>query len=121
MFCRARFLPLLQSAEEDCLLVVVGTKLDLLNAVKSRPIPRQDAILLATEINSGNLGSVPYFETSSITGQNVNKVFEYILNHCLPLDDTGENDVRKPAMKSSSVIDLEKSSIPQTRDRKACC
>jgi Ras-related protein Rab-20 len=51
-----------------------------------------------------SLTQLPFFETSSKTGENVDKVFEYILENCLPLNDhaTAQKYIRK-----STGIQLE--------------
>ena len=78
------FVPLLQAALDNCVVVVVGTKLDLV-ATGNRAVERADAVALAQELNAASTGKhEPYFETSSLTGDNVQAVFEYIFNNCLP-------------------------------------
>lgn len=51
-----------------------------------------------------SLTQIPFFETSSKTGHNVDKVFEYILENCLPLNDhaTAQKYTRK-----STGVELE--------------
>ena len=92
LYFRARFLPLLESAREDCLKVVVGTKSDVTD---SREITPEEAKQFSREINQkidiSKLKADPYFETSSKTGNNVTKVFEYIFDYCLPLSDDQKN------------------------------
>lgn len=110
----ARFLPLLDSAKEDCLKVVVGTKSDLLDSTK-REISIEEAVDFAKEINKdidlSRLKGEPYFETSSKTGYNVAKVFEYMFDYCLPLGEVLQSSVEK------STVDLQ-----QTGDsNKSCC
>ena len=110
-FSRARFLPLLDAAEEDCLLVVVGTKTDLLSE-SNRAVDMQEALVFSKEINKRKLNEIPYFETSSKTGHNVNRVFEYILANRLPEDGSGLKQRR------TSTVDLDKA---QTGNQKTGC
>ncbi|KAL5014663.1 hypothetical protein ScPMuIL_008933 [Solemya velum] len=92
----ARFLPLLDSADPDCVKIVVGTKMDLLTG-DSREVTPEEAKRFAREINStvdpSKFTRDPYFETSSLTGYNVNEVFEFIFQLCLPMSgDTKKKD-----------------------------
>ena len=101
IYSRARFLPLLDSAKEDCLKVVVGTKSDIM---ESREITSDDARQFSREINQkidlSKLKSDPYFETSSKTGNNVTRAFEFIFDYCLPLK---EGDMKQPLQKKDTV------------------
>ena len=115
---RDRFLQLTQTAEDNCLYVVVGTKIDLVKST-SREVNTQDGLRLAQEVNAKlNLKEIPYYETSSITGQNVNRVFEYILNNLLPLDGTA-----KHKRSASGVVELEKGKkqAAQAEAKSGCC
>lgn len=81
---RAVFIPLLESALEDCACIVVGTKSDLVSS-GDRVISVEDGIALSMEVNKTHPGEKPpYFETSSLTGENVEEVFEYLFNWCSP-------------------------------------
>lgn len=86
----ARFIPLLEAANEDCLKIVVGMKLDALGE-DQREVTVQEGKKFAREINDkidlAKLPIDPYFETSSKTGHNVTEVFEYIFQFCLPLSE----------------------------------
>ena len=112
---RARFLPLLESAREDCLKVVVGTKSDL---VESREITPEEAKQFSREINQNvnlsKLKSDPYFETSSKTGNNVTRVFEYIFDYCLPLSD----EEKKHSHSRRDTVQLYDTS---TENKRGCC
>lgn len=109
----ARFLPLLESAKENCLKVVVGTKSDV---TESREITPEEARQFSREINQNidlsKLKSDPYFETSSKTGSNVTRVFEYIFDYCLPLTDSDKISPQKP-----DTVDL----FEKTSQRQGCC
>lgn len=115
-FYRARFLPLLDSADPDCVKIVVGTKMDLLTG-DSREVTPEEAKRFAREINStvdpSKFTCDPYFETSSLTGYNVNEVFEFIFQLCLPM--SGDTKKKRPG----SVVDLESSHT--ATGKKNCC
>ena len=93
---RAIFAPLLPATLDGCLNVVIGTKLDLA-ASQGRAVDSADGRTLAAELNATK-GCQPYFETSSLTGENVEEVFEFIFKTCLP-----QNDSEKPNSLGSSV------------------
>ncbi|PFX25970.1 Ras-related protein Rab-20 [Stylophora pistillata] len=89
---RERYLQLLDASEPNCLVVVVGTKKDLVTG-SFREIASCAGESLALELNekkgraSGSFNEKPFFETSAKSGENVQKVFDFILNTCLPLDN----------------------------------
>ncbi|KAJ8322058.1 hypothetical protein KUTeg_000529 [Tegillarca granosa] len=95
----------------------MGMKLDLMTP-ESRDITLEEGKKLARELNENidisKLPSDPYFETSSLNGQHVNEVFEFIFQHCLPLTEAQ----RKAAFeKNSGTVELtEKDST-----KKSCC
>lgn len=98
--------------------VVVGTKQDLLNP-NEREISIEEAVQFSKEINKGvdlsRLKGEPYFETSAKTGYNVEKVFQYMFQYCLPLD--GDIIPRK-SIEGSTVVLNSKSS---QNERRPCC
>jgi len=100
----ARFGSILEAANEDCLRVVVGTKLDALQSQK-RDISIEEGRKLSRELNEHldlrKLPHDPYFETSSLDNQNVTDVFQYIFQYCLPLSAS-----QQKKQKAGSVIDL---------------
>ena len=116
-----RHLQLLEAAEPNCLIVVVGTKIDLVTN-DSREVPSSAGERLALEQNEkkGRLRSSfkkkPFFETSSKSGENVEEVFDYILNTCLPLDD---EKTAKKSVRRTSALNLEQKS--RNEDAKKCC
>ncbi|XP_059145852.1 ras-related protein Rab-20-like [Physella acuta] len=115
----ARFGSTLEAANEDCLKVVVGTKLDLLQP-EERDITPEEGRKLARELNENidlsKLPHDPYFETSSLNDQNVKDVFEYIFQHCLPL--SADQKRRYNGSDSKGIIDLMESSGEHKRK---CC
>ena len=113
-FNSARFVPLLESAEPNCLCVVVGTKADLLST-QPRLVARDDALRLAQELNPRNTQQLACFETSSVDGQNVNHVFEYIFKTSI-----GSREPVQQQSHSSSVVNLTDSNA-NTHKRKQCC
>ncbi|XP_070533455.1 ras-related protein Rab-20-like [Ptychodera flava] len=111
----ARHLPLLQQgAEEDCLVIAVGTKLDLVTP-NTREVTNEEGEKFAYDANPSRFQDgtrtdlrIPFYETSSVTGENVDNVFTYIFKTLLPLDPEGNpiepNAARK---RSPDVVDLE--------------
>ncbi|XP_033726939.1 ras-related protein Rab-20-like [Pecten maximus] len=116
----ARFIPILDSALENCIKVVVGMKMDLLDNGRTREITVEEAKTFSREINSNidlsKLPKDPYFETSSLNGSNVTEVFEFIFNHCLPL-----TDAQKKQASDIGIVDLSKPVGGDGKDRKKCC
>ena len=114
---RARFLPLLHCVEDNCLKVVVATKIDLLSE-HERKVKPEEGMLFAKELNKDHTSEVPFFETSSVTGQNVVRVFDYIFRVCL--DDSRMQSKRR----NPSVVDLQmpsKGNVPHGDAKKGCC
>ena len=117
-----RHVQLLEGAEPNCLVCVVGTKQDLVTD-STREIPEKTAKELATEINRRKgrepftLSRIPYFETSAKTGANVDQVFDFILRTCLPLDDEKRASL---SIRKNTGIDLEQSN-KTNGTRKGCC
>jgi len=110
---RAIFVPLLESALPDCIKIVIGTKADLLSSTQ-RAVSVEDGEILSREINSADLSTERlYFETSSLSGQNVDQVFEAIFNLCLPIMSRAEGS-------SSKEIDLANDKTQQTKSNCAC-
>ena len=114
----------MDASEPNCLVVVVGTKTDLVTN-DSREIPSSAGERLALEQNEKkgrpreNFKEKPFFETSAKTGQNVEEVFDFILNTCLPLDD---EETAKMSVRKTSALTLEqKSSNSRHEDTKKCC
>jgi len=126
--CRSRFLSLLP--ESNCLKMVVGTKLDLVvSGEEKRAVHPQEARQFSVDINSellsqsGNV-SIPFFETSSKTGEGVAETFESIFEKCL---STLSDHYRIKKLRDSIQLHDEVSNdspIPpktETRPKKSCC
>ncbi|CAB4000327.1 ras-related Rab-20-like [Paramuricea clavata] len=118
---KERHIPLLQSAEEDCLCVVVGTKLDLVNDT-TRQISTDMGKALAKSQNkvryADSANVVPYFETSSKTGKNVEDVFSFILNTCLPLENDCKDKMTRK-LSSGGCVDLHQPK--NCHEKRKCC
>lgn len=121
---KERHLQLLEAAEPNCLIVVVGTKTDLVTR-DTREVPSSAGEKLAIEQNErkgrprSGFSVHPFFETSAKTGNNVDKVFEFILNTCLPLDD--EETARNSLRKMSGLNLEQKSRRSHSHESKSCC
>lgn len=105
------FVPLLECALDNCLNVVIGTKLDLI-ANKGRAVEAADGIRLAQELNPGK-DYQAYFETSSLTGDSVNEVFDFIFKTCFA---DGKRISEQKA--SESTIRLDSHEKPR---KSSCC
>ncbi|XP_071144432.1 ras-related protein Rab-20-like [Mytilus galloprovincialis] len=119
---KSRFVPLVDQATEDnCLKVIVGTKLDLLEPSK-RKVTVDEARKFSREINPNieyaKLKHDPYFETSSLQGINVDEVFEYIFGHCLPLSDVERIKMKN---KTRGTVDLGESTAMTPEKKGGCC
>jgi len=63
---------------------VIGTKLDLVPTL-GRAVSAVDGEALAKEINASvSICRTMYFETSSVTGVNVEEAFEALFEECVP-------------------------------------
>ena len=125
LFCFShRFIALLQSAEVDCVKVVVGCKSDKLTEGTKRCISMDEARKLATDLNNNvkDLTVVPYFETSSLNGSNIEAVFEFILNHCLPLTGPRADLKREQLLlsKKATIMPTDEDAPKQTSSKCAC-
>ncbi|KAM7292844.1 putative RAB-20 [Ixodes scapularis] len=79
-----RYVELLHMVDDFALKVVVGTKTDLLKDCK-RQVSSAEAEMFARNLNhTAAKDKAPYFETSSVTGNNIETVFEYIVERCYP-------------------------------------
>ncbi|XP_033109145.1 ras-related protein Rab-20-like [Anneissia japonica] len=138
-----RFLPLLDAAKEDCLFCVTGTKLDLVknlsdsatnghdagsktieNKKNARQVTQQEAVEFAMQINEPRFKNKkpetrPFFETSSLTGENVCDVFEYIFQELLPIGEDRMTTRGSKQVKDKNVISVDNE--PTTERKKPCC
>lgn len=111
---RLRYLPLLDSVDSFVLKIVVGSKLDLLQT-QDRQVTPEEAKEFAKSINDVycQTNEVPYFETSSRTGYNVDNVFEIIFEHFFP------SQGKKPRSASNTTLygfqQIDRSSIVLSR------
>lgn len=120
-----RHIQLLEAAEPNCLVCVVGTKRDLLTD-DTREVSEKAAKAFATDINQkkgrepDTLSRIPYFETSAKTGVNVDQVFDFILHTCLPLDDEKKASL---SIRKHTGVDLEQRNASGTSrsSKKGCC
>lgn len=121
----SRFIPLLHSADEKCLCVVVGMKSDLLTPDMTSRVSAEAGIRLARELNKDRHfeTETPYFETSSLLNKNVDDVFQYIFQTLLPLEKGSYSEMT--SKRSRSLLDLE-SPVDSKKDgsstnQKRCC
>ena len=121
-FFRARFTPMLGAANEDCLRIVVATKMDLVSPEK-REITVEEGKKLAREMNEhldlSKTPFAPYFETSSKDGLGVGEVFEYIFQHCLPLSD--EQRKRQGHVRRDTIDLMDDSGVYRSGKTKCAC
>ena len=115
-------MPLLESAEPNCLCVVVATKSDLLSETPER-VPMELGVRFAKSLNRNrDLSELPYFETSSMTGQNVEHAFEFIFQTVLPQAKQKQEQVTATT-RSKSTVDLNSTgNTPQGQNvHSKCC
>lgn len=138
---REIFIPLLQDSVDNCLTVVVGTKKDLLES-QEREVRTSEGVELAVQQHQFQLqralkhnpntflkdldGSKLYYETSSKTGDGVNRLFEDI--QCTLLADlekaTGgkKSTVKSPKDKVVQLHGDQTDGAPaSTTQAKSCC
>lgn len=98
-----RYIPILNGVNSATLKVVVGTKKDLLRARK-RQVTEEEALELTTQLNpqlDGKNAVVPYFETSSKTGFNVDEMFEYVFQYFYP---NGGSEPRPVSTEDRNIL-----------------
>jgi len=119
---KTRFLPMLSSAKDHCIYVVVGTKLDLAqpDATQIEQVDSEEAKRFALEINSHlpeesfASGIVPFFETSSKSGDGVDNLFTFIFEHLL------ERTEDEPAVETVNPGELGTEKTAEKKE-KTCC
>eukprot|EP00112_Aurelia_sp_Birch-Aquarium-sp1_P016632 Seg3789.2 transcript_id=Seg3789.2/GoldUCD/mRNA.D3Y31 product="Ras-related protein Rab-20" protein_id=Seg3789.2/GoldUCD/D3Y31 len=85
----ARYTTLLETAADNCAIVLAGTKKDLVKE-SNRDITRDIGIEKVDQLRKHwnskmhPSGKEPYFETSALTGENVKEVFEYVFETLVP-------------------------------------
>ncbi|XP_022235152.1 ras-related protein Rab-20-like, partial [Limulus polyphemus] len=122
---RQRYIPLLEVMDQVSVKVVAGTKLDLIGipSIGQVYLPRQvapeEGQQLAAEVNTNQTcrDIIPYFETSSKTGQNVDNVFEFIFEYFFP--DRGLRPRCNNKLEDSIV--LKKMSKNSYKHKTVCC
>lgn len=132
------FIPLLQDSVDNCLTVVVGTKLDLLET-EGRQVRRSEGVELAVQQHQFQLqralkhnpqtflkdidGSKLYYETSSKTGSGVDSMFEEIKTTLLAdLEKASTSSAKKPATKGGASLQLgDGTGSAATTGSKSCC
>ena len=130
-FCSSRFVPLLSSAEENCLCVVVGTKCDLITDTNSERYSRVvgDGLELAKELNKDRhfeLDAPAFFVTSSLRNENVQDVFEFIFKAILPSPASGDSAIYNSKSREASrgCVDIHEPHLAKAKqDSKThrCC
>jgi len=122
---RRRFLPLLPA--EKCLKVVVGAKIDKVSSDSDRQVTKQEAREFCGEINAEFLtkfggARLPFYETSSKTGENVKETFEYIFEQCLSaLSDEYRIQDRGTLTLHSTSPQPENTDDKSVTTKKKCC
>lgn len=132
------FIPLLQDSVDNCLTIVVGTKLDLLET-EERQVRTSEGVELAVQQHQFQLqralkhnpqtflkdidGSKLYYETSSKTGSGVDSMFEEIKSILLAnLEKAGSSSAKKPATKGGASLQLgDRTNGPAASGNKSCC
>ena len=113
---------MLSAASDDCIRVVVATKMDLVNP-EQREITVEEGKRLAQEMNEhldlSRAPFEPYFETSSKDGRGVKDVFEYIFQHCLPLSD--EQRKKQGQVRCDTVDLMDDSGVHRSGKTKCAC
>lgn len=96
-----RWITEIKHHEERCKIYVCGTKIDLLEGdmAEERAIPREVVRYYVSGIN------IPYFETSSKTGKNIDKLFQMVAE-----------DFEGPLLQLTSRVDLKTES-----KKRFCC
>ena len=123
------FIPLLENVDAACLTVVIGCKSDLVDdskkavsagtgkdlaiaqhAFQLERARKQSAATFLEKVDASN----SFFETSALSGKNVEEVFAYIQQVLVPLGDIPPP--RSPV--SSGTVSLEQT---QEANKKKCC
>lgn len=131
---REIFIPLLQDSVDNCLTVVVGTKVDLLET-DGRQVRTSEGVELAVQQHEFQLqralkhdtntylksldGSKLYYETSSKTGANVDELFADVQRMLLAtFEKVSGTTSKKPA---KGVVQLGEGALASNTASKPCC
>lgn len=107
-----RYTSLLQTAADNCSIVLTGTKKDLVTTF-NREVTIEEGMSMAQGLcerwNSKQhpSGKTPFFETSSLTGENVRALFDYIFETLTLVTDDKVGHTK-------DTIDLGKSDMTPT-------
>jgi len=113
-----RYTALLETAAENCSIVISGTKKDLVSD-SNREVTAEIGAAKAKELcerwNSKlhESGRCPFFETSSLTGENVKALFEHIF-------ETLTQGCDKTGADKSDTVDLEEKKNCSSKSRSKC-
>ncbi|KAG8195702.1 hypothetical protein JTE90_002965 [Oedothorax gibbosus] len=116
-----RYIPILNDVSSAKLKVIVATKSDLLET-NIRKVTEDEGMELAHKSNP-NLdftnSFVPYFETSAITGHNVNKLFEYIFTYFYPFGD--DSTKLNNCIRDSIILEKDEPAKNPSSTWPPCC
>ncbi|CAN7998737.1 unnamed protein product [Ixodes hexagonus] len=116
-----RYVELLCMVDDFALKVVVGTKTDLLTDHK-RQVSSMEAEVFARSLNHmSTKDKAPYFETSSATGNNIETVFEYIVECCYPGNPLLSCCLRQTPDKDCKSVVLSPSALRFAKTTTGCC
>ena len=137
------FIPLLEEQAGACMIVVVGTKLDLVKT-KGREIGASEGLMFARTQHQKHLAKAMetnpntflkkinenelYYETSSKTGEGVSALFKYIektlllqLKMSTAGSVTKERSVSKSGKPTEKTIKLDETNPSPSQQQSQCC
>ena len=116
-----RYTALLETAAENCSIVITGTKKDLVTD-SNREVTDEDGAAKARELSDRwnskqhQSGRCPFFETSALTGENVKTLFEHIFETLVQSLDKNDSD-----KQGTLEIGREKTNAASTGKSKCAC
>lgn len=113
-----KYLPILNTVNSAKLKVIVGTKSDLLK-VQPREVTAAEGKELAKTLNpqlDSKDSFIPYFETSSKNGANVDNMFEYVFENFYPNAGSEPRPVQ-----NENNISLSSNHAVSTKSSFLCC
>lgn len=119
-----RYTALLGTAAENCSIVLTGTKRDLVTD-SNREVTFDEGVKMAKQLserwNSKEhpSGKAPFFETSSLTGDNVQAIFEYIFE-TLTLTVDSKSGVVQDTVDLGRDTRRDKSNVSQAESKSKC-